>query len=214
MFLIVIICLINLFISFMNARSCGLIWCESKAIGGFIRVLVWCGAIQSAIGFTSVYMVIASFIAYQTGYLSRSDILALMYLFYVLLIIPLIGTCLVITLSSWIRLARERSLASLGIAGWNTFAQVRNMYYAYHSFGPAVESVAKLIFGGKNNKRKVSIIMLVIFVLVLGIATTTVIIRRYAGELGIPKSLKFKYQTEILPALRHTKDEMEGEGCR
>ncbi len=201
------VCLINLFISFMNARNCGLIWCEAKAIGGFIRLLVWCGAIQSAIGFSSIYLIIASFIAFHIGYLDQNDIFYMLDLFYVLIIIPLIGTGLLITLESWIRLARERSLSSLSIAGWNTFAQARNMYYAYHSFGPAVKSVTKIFFGGKNSKRKVSIALLVIFVLVLGIATTTVIIRRYAGDLDVPEDLKSLYESHSRPKVRRASAE-------
>ncbi len=190
MFFLICICLINLGISFFNARNCGLMWCESKAIGGWVRCLVWCGAIQSAIGFTSIYMVIASFIAYKTGYLSSQDIVYLFNFYYVLIILPLLGSGLIITMSSWIRFARERSFASFSLAGWNTFAQIHNMYSAYHSFGPALESVSKLIIGDGKSKRKFNIILLLIIVLVLGIATTTVIIRRYAAELDVPDNFK------------------------
>ncbi len=197
MLIFICICLINLFISFMNARNCGLIWCESKAIGGWLRVLVWCGAIQSAIGFTSVYMVIASFLAYHIGYLTIHDIHVLLQFFYVLIIIPLIGSGFLIMLASWIRLARERSLSSLSVAGWNTFAQIRNMYSAYHSFGPAAESVTKY-FSGSGKKRKANIGILLILVSIMGVLTTTVIIRRYAGELDIPNSLKPKYQSDVV----------------
>lgn len=45
---------LNFFISWFNCYSVGGMWAESKAVGGFARVLAWCGAIQSAIGFSSV----------------------------------------------------------------------------------------------------------------------------------------------------------------
>ncbi len=51
-----VILALNFGISWWNARSCGRAWVESKAVGGSIRVLVWCGAIQSAIGFSSVFL--------------------------------------------------------------------------------------------------------------------------------------------------------------
>ena len=37
---------LNLVISFLNARNVGRIWAESKAVGGWVRLLAWCGAIQ------------------------------------------------------------------------------------------------------------------------------------------------------------------------
>lgn len=40
MFMMLIIMLINLGISFYNARSAGQVWAESKAIGGWLRLLV------------------------------------------------------------------------------------------------------------------------------------------------------------------------------
>ena len=198
MIFLVGVCLVNLFISFLNARSCGLIWCESKAIGGWVRFLVWCGAIQSAVGFTSVYMVVAVVIASKIGYLDIKSIRLFVDMVYLLIVIPLIGSGLAITVHSWIRLARERNLSSLSVAGWNTFAQARNMYSAYRAFGPAVESVAKAFGGFGNSKRKnANVVMLAIFVLVLGVLTTAVIIRRYAGELKVPEEIERKFSPNL-----------------
>ncbi len=183
-------CLLNLYISFSNAKNVGLVWCESKAIGGFIRLLVWCGAIQSAIGFTSVYMVIFVLVAYQIGYFSSNDMLLFLNFTYVLIIIPAIGSGLLIMISSWIRLYRERSLASLGLAGWNTFAQFRNMYHAYNAFGPALKSIGKSIPGRNSRNKNAGVILLAILVILLGVITTTVIVRRYAGTLDLPENLQ------------------------
>ncbi len=58
---------LNLVISFLNARNVGRVWAETKAIGGWIRVVAWAGAIQSAIGFTYVYAFIVAYIAVSTG---------------------------------------------------------------------------------------------------------------------------------------------------
>ena len=53
--------ILNLVISFLNARNVGRIWAETKAVGGWIRLLAWCGAIQSAVGFTFVYAIVVSY---------------------------------------------------------------------------------------------------------------------------------------------------------
>lgn len=68
--------IINLGISFWNAKVCGQSWVEAKAVGGFIRVLIWCGAIQAAIGFSMVLIVIILFLRkiypedFSPGYIS------------------------------------------------------------------------------------------------------------------------------------------------
>lgn len=191
MLFLVLICFLNLLISFSNARTVGLVWCESKAIGGWVRLLVWCGAIQSAVGFTSVYMVIGIFIAYYIGYFSSQDMLLFLNFTYVLIIIPAIGSGFVVMLNSWMYLYRERSLSSLGVAGWNTFAQFHNMYRAYNSFGPALKSIGSAFSGKRSrNSKNAGILLLAILVIMLGIITTTVIVRRYAGTLELPEAFQ------------------------
>ena len=81
---------LNLVISFLNARNVGRIWAESKAVGGWVRLLAWCGAIQSAAGFTFVYAVVVGYIAVSTGYLPAAMLGVMMNLIYIMLIVPLI----------------------------------------------------------------------------------------------------------------------------
>lgn len=95
----------------------------------------WCGAIQSAAGFTFVYAVVVGYIAVSTGYLPAAMLGVMMNLIYIMLIVPLIGSGIFITIQSWIAFARDKSLSNLGVAGWNTFAQAYNTYNAIQSFG-------------------------------------------------------------------------------
>ena len=81
---------LNLVISFLNARNVGRIWAESKAVGGWGRLLAWCGAIQSAAGFTFVYAVVVGYIAVSTGYLPAAMLGVMMNLIYIMLILSLI----------------------------------------------------------------------------------------------------------------------------
>ena len=48
---------------------------------------------------------------------------ALMSLIYLFIIIPAIGSGIIITIQSWINFSRDKSLMNLGVAGWNTFAR-------------------------------------------------------------------------------------------
>lgn len=187
--------ILNLVISFLNARNVGRIWAESKAVGGWIRLLAWCGAIQSAVGFTFVYAIIVSYIAVSTGYLPASMLGLLSSLIYLMIIVPAIGSGIIITIQSWINFAREKSLMNLGVAGWNTFAQAYNTYNAIQSFGPALDTVQEGLGGlfdgdGDSDNSTMRVLLLAAIILLAGVMTTTVIIRRYEASLPVSEAVR------------------------
>ena len=187
--------ILNLVISFLNARNVGRIWAESKAVGGWIRLLAWCGAIQSAVGFTFVYAIVVSYIAVSTGYLPASMLGLLSSLIYLMIIVPAIGSGIIITIQSWINFAREKSLMNLGIAGWNTFAQAYNTYNAIQSFGPALDTVQEGLGGlfdgdGDSDNSTMRVLLLAAIILLAGVMTTTVIIRRYEASLPVSEAVR------------------------
>lgn len=193
--MVVLLLIVNGVISFFNARNVGRVWAESKAVGGWIRLLAWCGAIQSAIGFTFIYAYLVGFIAITAGYLSPEMINVFGSLMYVMIIVPAIGTGLIITIQSWINFARDKCLSNLGIAGWNTFAQAYNMYNAVQSFGGAVESVQNGLGGlfdgdGDSDNSSARVILLAAIALLAGVLTTSVIIRRYEATLPVSEEIR------------------------
>ena len=194
MLLLIGVMILNLVISFLNARNVGKVWAESRAVGGWIRLLAWCGAIQSAVGFTFVYAIVVAYIAVSTGYLPPQLMGVMLNLIYLLIIIPLIGSGIFITIQSWINFAREKSLMNLGVAGWNTFAQAYNTYNAIQSFGPALDSVQEGLGGlfddgdSDSDSSTYRVILLVAIVLLAGMLTTTVVIRRYECSLSLPEN--------------------------
>ena len=195
MLLLIGVMILNLVISFLNARNVGRVWAESKAVGGWVRVLTWCGAIQSAVGFTFVYAIVIAYIAVSTGYLPPQMLNVLMSLVYLLIIIPAIGSGILITIQSWINFARDKSLMNLGMAGWNTFAQAYNTYNAIQSFGPALDTVQEGLGGlfdddGDSDNSSLRVILLAAIVLLAGVMTTTVIIRRYEASLPVSEEVR------------------------
>ena len=193
--MIFLILLLNLGISFFNARSVGKVWAESKAVGGWIRLLAWCGAIQAAVGFTFVYVYVVGFIAVTSGYLSASTMNIFSSLMYVMLIVPAIGTGIIITIQSWINFVREKSLMNLGVAGWNTFAEAYNMYNAVQSFGGALDTVQNGLGGlfdsdGDSDSSTARVILLAAIALLAGVLTTSVIIRRYEATLPVSEEVR------------------------
>lgn len=190
LFLIFILAL-NLGISFWNAKVCGEAWAESKAVGGFIRLVVWSGAIQSAVGFSMIYIFLIAGAGYATGFLPPKAIDALISLWYLAVIIPVLGTGLIITVQSWITAYRERSLLNMGMASYNTFAQAHNMYSAVDGIGKSFGKVGDLFSSSDDDDAKgamaIIVVVLAIAALAAGAVTTYSIIRIYAGTLPLPQ---------------------------
>ncbi|HZP75575.1 MAG TPA: hypothetical protein VFB45_05480 [Pseudolabrys sp.] len=196
---LLLILALNFAISWWNARSCGRAWEESKAVGGMIRFIVWCAAVQSAIGFSSVFLFPLIFIANAAfpEYFTDQYVQGAISLWYVTIIFPALGSGFVITIESWIVAYRERRLMNIGVAAWNTFAQVHNTIGAINDFGPALKAVGELftdaIKGRGSAKDKAATIGLMIMVLIVVIAIaagailTAVLIKRYAGTVPLPQ---------------------------
>ena len=189
---------LNFGVSWWNARTCGRAWVESKAVGGSIRALVWCGAIQSAIGFSSVFLFPLLFLANNAfpDYFTDDQLNGAVSLWYVTIIFPALGTGLIITIESWIAAYRQHSLINLGLAAYNTLAQVHNTMGAINGLGPAFQAVGKLFAsaaaGRGDAKGKAAILgaMIAVAVVVLalsaGVILTAVLIHRYAGTVPLP----------------------------
>lgn len=170
---------LNLLISWYNARICGTYWAESKALGGFPRLLMWCGAIQSAIGFSMALVVVEVLAATKLGYLSPQHADAAFSLWYLGAILPCIGTGLIITVHSWVVAWRERSWSNMGTAAWNTFATGHNIYSAANGgVSTAFDKVGDL-FKGNDNKQAQLVIALVLLSLVGGVLITMWLIGLY-----------------------------------
>lgn len=186
--MIVLLLAINLGISWLNCYSVGGIWAESKALGGFVRLLAWCGAIQAAIGFSSVIGFGIGYVVYSLGYLTPEAAKGAVSLWYLLIIIPALGTGFILMINSWIVAYRERSLLNMGTAAWNTFAQFHNMYSAIDGIGDAFQGVGKM-FDGDTDKEGVIALLAVAIVgvsLFGGVLLTAYLIKKYAGRLPVP----------------------------
>ncbi len=194
---LIVILALNFAISWWNARACGRAWVESKAVGGLIRFLVWCGAVQSAIGFSSVFLFPLIFLANGMfpEYFTQEYVEGATNLWYLTIIFPALGSGLIITIESWITAYRERRLLDLGRAAYNTMAQVHNTMSAVDSLGPALDSVGKLFasaLGGRGDaKGKAAMLGLLIMIVVVatalaaGTILTAVLIQRYAGTVPL-----------------------------
>lgn len=188
-FLMLGLLLLNLVISWWNCRVVGSIWNETKLVGGFMRVLAWCGAIQAVVGFSSVIMLVLVFAAYATGHLPLQYAEAAASLWYLLVIFPALGTGLIITVHSLITAWRERSMANIGTAAWNTFASAHNLYNAASGVPDAFGKVTDTLFGGDADDRKVALVIMIVALAIGGGAFITfALIRHYAAKAEVPRA--------------------------
>lgn len=176
---------LNFGISWFNAWSVGRSWAETRAVGGFPRLMAWCGAIMSASGFTWCYLIVLALAAQQFEWLDAEHIQGMLSLGYLVIILPVLGSGLGITVQSWAHFARRRDLMSGGIAGYNTFAQAYNTYQAVKGIPTAFSNVLNIFDSdssddsGKSAAGKL-VILLVVLAVMAGTLTTTMIIRTTA----------------------------------
>lgn len=192
-FVLILLLLVNGIISFWNAKEAGKIWAEAQSLGGWIQTVTWCTVIQSALGFSYIYVYFLSTIAYKIHVLSYSTISIIYDLSFFVIILPLVGTGSIMMIESWIQAKRERSLLSLGIAGWNTFASIYNAYHVIQNFSSAFNNVKNFFgdfSGDSDDDDKLNVIVIVAVALLAGIITTMVIVQRYTGTLSIPESVR------------------------
>lgn len=190
---LIILMIINLGISFWNAKVTGEVWHDSKAVGGWVRVSAWAGAVMSAVGFTSIYAIVLTVSGYILGYLPKEAVALANSLIYVLVALPVLGAGFIIMINSWIAVSRERSLINCGSAAWNTLAMAYNTYSVVTSFGGAWTNVkdgfAKAISSDGDidlDSDFAKAAMFVLLALFGGVISTVVVMRRYMGAIELP----------------------------
>jgi hypothetical protein len=199
MALVFLLILLNVAISLWNAYATGKAWVEAKFAGGWPRFMTWMGAIMAASGLSWCILILLVLGFVSAGKLTPDWGDVALDLGYVILIPAIIFSGLMITVDSWARAYRTRKVLDLGIAGYNTFAQVYNTYHAIHGIGPALGHVFKAFLGGGGKKSgSLLVILLVIFALGAGIITTAAIIHHVAA--GTPLPSYEEAQRQLQPA--------------
>ena len=200
--MIILVWVLNFVISIFNAWSVGREWAETRTVGGFPRLLSWCGAIMSAAGFTWCYLVPIAYLAGPGcfGKLPTPYVEALWSLGYLTIIGPVIGSGLAITVQSWMIALRTRSFRDGAIAGYNTFAQLYNIGSAIEYVPSAWDKVTDVLFS-KDSKNDSDggnalgrlVILLVVLALLAGCLTTTIILR--STSQSAVSARRLRYQT-------------------
>jgi hypothetical protein len=152
---------------------------------------------MSAIGFSSVYMCGLGYGLYAFGQMDDQMVKLAMSMWYVLVIVPALGTGLVITMESWRQFFREGDLLSLGTSAWNTYAQIHNTMGAIETLGDSMSFIGDAISGAMSgdsddSESAIGKLGLVLCVLVVAVALlggtlhTVVLVKKYAATDPMP----------------------------
>lgn len=172
----------NFFISWRNAKTVGAYWSESKQVGGMFRAEIICGYIQAIAGFTMVYsyilLLIAPFVMQAANadpeLIADFEVLA-GNLVYLLVAIPIVGSGFLIWFRSLRTAWEQRSLSTIAVAGYNSFAQIHNTISLARNAPSAIKSIGGLLGGDKKrrsrskNDGQAALILLALIVVVLAI---------------------------------------------
>lgn len=178
---------VNFGISWWNARTVGKMWSESKAIGGFPRVLAVCGYIMAISGFTFVYVTILMLLVANFGhyfglepYIAEQLVSFVGDLSYVMIIMAVLPTGIIIWINSLIMFWRRKSLRTGGMALWNTFAMVSNTIGAVRNMPSALNGIRRVLSNNSRGSGNIVVlgILLVLAALLGGFFTASAIMHR------------------------------------
>ena len=179
---LLLLLVLNFGISYWNAYASGSYLTESRIVGGGTRFIVWCGLIMSACGFTWVYLTLLTMLAVGMQWITPEWGEVMFKLGYLIIILPILGSGFGIWAHSVVTAYRERSFGSVGVAGWNTFAQAHNTWEAARHAPGMFEDVLSA-FSSKNRKSSkdsamaIVVIALIILAVAGGVLTTSAIAR-------------------------------------
>ncbi len=174
--------LLNLVISYANAKTVGHCWVETKHEGGWKRLMAWSGAAMSALGFTWCFAIIALFGCVAFHKLSIRAAEAGLYLTYLCVIPGVLFFGLMIWINSLANAYRERTLANVGTAGYNSFANVYNYYNAIKDVPDAFDNVLDFFTKDDDDAGKTLVFLIVIGAALLGVMTTYYIVTTTAAH--------------------------------
>lgn len=189
---LILLLALNVGIAWLNCWACGRSWVESKAVGGWTYLVCWCGAVQAVIGFSMPFLLGGVWIAGAADLITPVQMWASVALWYLLVILPCLGTGIVLMVESWRVAWRDRDLLSIGSAGWNTMAQIHNSWGAIEGIGNAFGAIGNALSGDDDDNPLARLGLIIVVLIAVGsiaagLLITMSLIKHYAGTVPLPE---------------------------
>jgi hypothetical protein len=174
---------LNLGISIWNAYVTGKVWVEAKHAGGVHRFMAWMGYIMASLGFSWDILILVGILLRSLGTISPDQETLLFQAGYVLVVPGFLFSGYAIMFQSWANAYRNHSVVNMGVAAYNTYANIHNTFNAIDSFPKALGSVFKSFSGGSGKSKANGLIIFVALLCVLsGFIIAALIVHRVAAN--------------------------------
>jgi glucose uptake protein GlcU len=128
--MILFIWCLNLGISVWNAYATGKVWVEAKHAGGVHRFMAWMGYVMTSLGFSWDILVLVGVLLHSLGKITSDQATLFFQAGYVLLVPGFLFSGYAIMFQSWANAYRNHSVVNMGVAAYNTYANVHNTFNA------------------------------------------------------------------------------------
>lgn len=170
---IIFILLLNIGISYLNVRVIAPVWAERNTMGWGLWLVIWSAIIQSTVGF-SMPILLAEAFGLQALHLIPAVVSKLsLHLWYAMVILPVIGTALVLTAYSWIEAWKRRDFVSTATAAWNTYATASDIAHMGSGLSNAFSAIGDAFDSDDEGGAVVGLALIIAIVAVCGGALVT-----------------------------------------
>lgn len=181
--MIFFIWVLNLAISIWNAYATGKVWVEAKHAGGGYRFMAWMGYLMASIGFSWDILILAGVVLQSAGKITPEQADLFFQTGYVVLAPGILFSGYAIMFQSWANAYRQHSVVNMGVAAYNTYANLHNTFNVIDNFPKAFESVLKAFTGGSGkNKANGLIVFAAILCVLSGFIVAALIVNRVAAS--------------------------------
>lgn len=151
--MILFIWILNLVISIWNAYATGKVWVEAQHAGGGYRFMAWMGYLMASLGFSWNIFIVVGFYLSSAGKITPEQTDLFFSLGYVILAPGFLFSGYAIMFQSWANAYRDHSVKNLGVAAYNTYANLHNTFNVIDNFPKAFGSVLKAFAGEAGRAR-------------------------------------------------------------
>jgi hypothetical protein len=174
---------LNLGISLWNAYATGKVWVEAKHAGGVHRFMAWMGYLMASLGFSWAILVLVGMLLQSLGTITPDQATLFLQAGYVLVVPGFLFSGYAIMFQSWANAYRNHSVVNMGVAAYNTYANVHNTFSAIDNFPKAFGSVFTSFSRGSGKSKANGLILFVAVLCVLsGFVIAALIVHRVAAS--------------------------------
>lgn len=157
----------NLFVCASNAYYAGRTWNEGA--GMWMKCVLWAALIMSVCGFAEVLAISISGIGLLAHFITQAQFKIILELVYGTIIVPVLGTGLIITIESWRQFVRDKDWMSGASATYNTLAMASNIYSLSKSGGSIFKDIGKFLSSDDEDNWIIYLIVGTAFVVSFGL---------------------------------------------